>query len=139
MPLSDLAIERKLKKDGLMITPTSYKGPGVYKIDNWRISELQQFLFLVIHSEQDTIDIMLLAGTEASKRSITSPTVFQTYRKTISIMGEASATFFSCCAEAFASSTNVTEAIRSCYPFRDKWLESINEGKKWFQKEYQLV
>lgn len=138
MPLSNLAIEKKLNNDGLMIHPTTYKGPGLCKIDNWRLSELQQFLFLTIHSEQNTIDIILLAGTKASKRSKISLSHFREYRAVISRMGDASATLFASCADAFESASNVTDAIRSCYPFVDKWLNCIKTERIWLQKKYHL-
>ncbi len=128
---SEIAIEKMLSKDELVIRPTTYKLHGLYKFENPRIAALYECLkALYFEQEFETYCLLLNAGCVASTQAKKGNNAFAMYMQSAEKIGNASADLFAFCLKHYESGRDETEISPLIYEYSKKWRNIIEQEKR---------
>ena len=132
--LSALPIEKRLRRDNLLIRPTSYKAPGEYRYPDERINALRLFLLSTMMAESETIYTMLIAFIEAYNQPQKENNSLKTLLDSRARIGQASADLFAFSLETFENSSDPVEASGISYLYSQSWSKVLEKERGHFER-----
>ncbi|MFQ5964311.1 MAG: B12-binding domain-containing radical SAM protein [Candidatus Scalinduaceae bacterium] len=133
---SRMIIEKKLKKDNLVISPTTYSSVGQFRFQDKRIAVLHNLIFSIFNPEIDTAFLVRTTGMEASKQSKNETNIFKIYMNSVKKIGKASANLFNYCINLCESNLKETEINKLAHNASHKWTQVINQEKTFLNETF---